>query len=140
MRSNYCWHAVARIDISGCCHQSICLTHITDHSVPRSAATSENSKGVFHESLSILVEQGTDVVVVELLGRRRIRWQNHLLTWNLVTWLCDQMSCCKRYPSVSYLRLWDIRERRSLASMKFDPKKDTKFAHLCSTPGEDVIE
>eukprot|EP00434_Breviolum_minutum_P009635 symbB.v1.2.008484.t1/scaffold535.1/size190655/4 len=51
----------------------------------QSAATSENSKGVFHESLSILVEQGTDVVVVEL---------------------------------------WDIRERRSLASMKFDPKKD----------------
>lgn len=51
----------------------------------QSAATSENSKAVFHESLSILVEQGTDAVVVEL---------------------------------------WDVRERRGLASLKFDPKKD----------------
>ena len=42
------------------------------HFVPRSAATSENSKGVFHESLSILVEQGTDVVVLEPLGKRSI--------------------------------------------------------------------
>ncbi|CAJ1414762.1 unnamed protein product [Effrenium voratum] len=47
--------------------------------------TGENSKAVYHESLSILVEQGTDTVVVEL---------------------------------------WDVRERRSLASVKFDPMKD----------------
>lgn len=37
---------------------------------PRSASTSENSKAVFHESLSILVEQGTDSVVVEHLGTK----------------------------------------------------------------------
>lgn len=34
----------------------------------RSASTSENSKAVFHESLSILVEQGTDAVTVEFRG------------------------------------------------------------------------
>ncbi|CAK9100157.1 unnamed protein product [Durusdinium trenchii] len=51
----------------------------------QSAATSENPKAVFHESLSILVEQGTDVVLVEL---------------------------------------WDVRERRAMASLKFDPMKD----------------
>lgn len=34
----------------------------------RSASTSENSKAVFHESLSILVEQGTNDVTVEFRG------------------------------------------------------------------------
>lgn len=39
----------------------------------RSAATSENPKAVFHESLSILVEQGTDVVLVELPGTQSVK-------------------------------------------------------------------
>eukprot|EP00439_Symbiodinium_sp_Y106_P049654 s172_g6.t1 len=52
----------------------------------QSVSTSENTKAVFHETLSILVEQGTESVAVEL---------------------------------------WDVRERRALATLKLDPMKDS---------------
>ena len=63
----------------------------------RSAATSENSKAVFHESLSILVEQGTDAVVVEPLGDE--------IWWNQDKWI--QSRSIKTHGF--YANLWGIR-------------------------------
>ena len=106
------------------------------HLVPRSAATSENSKGVFHESLSILVEQGTDVVVLESLGRRSILAELSHLEFGHVAMQSDVV--VQALPSASYLRLWDVRERRGLAILKFDPKKDRICTSLQHTR-EDMI-